>query len=178
MIKCFYRIPSDVSPGIQPAGVPVPDSQALILNAGGGLCGIGELGEIVIRTPFRTLGYINSPEEQRKSFVKNPFRDDHSDHLYYTGDLGRYRSDGSLEIGSRLDDQVKINGVRVEPAEVTAVLAQHPAVKACAVIGCQNEQGENYLAAYLVAKNENGLNVFALRDYLSVCRSPCCPRLS
>jgi amino acid adenylation domain-containing protein len=166
MIKCCYRVPADVSPGIQPAGVPLPDTQALVLNGDGALCGIGEPGEIVIRTPFRTLGYINSVEEQRKSFVKNPFRDDDSDLLYRTGDRGRYRFDGSLEIGSRLDDQVKINGVRVEPAEVTAVLAQHPAVKACAVIARQDERGENCLAAYLVPADDNAFSVSVVRGYL------------
>ncbi|MGH8773204.1 MAG: amino acid adenylation domain-containing protein, partial [Burkholderiales bacterium] len=124
MAKCFYRVPADVSPGVQPAGQPLPQTQALVLNPYGNLCGIGEPGEIVIRTPSRTLGYLNASSETRASFRKNPFRDDDADWLYCTGDSGRYRPDGSLEIGSRLDDQVKINGVRVEPAEVTAVLAQ------------------------------------------------------
>ncbi|MGH8515237.1 MAG: hypothetical protein ACREV8_15115, partial [Gammaproteobacteria bacterium] len=99
-------------------GQPLPETQALVLNPYGNLCGIGEPGEIVIRTPSRTLGYLNPSSETRASFRKNPFRDDDADWLYYTGDSGRYRPDGSLEIGSRLDDQVKINGVRIEPAEV------------------------------------------------------------
>jgi non-ribosomal peptide synthetase component F len=62
----------------------------------------------VIRTPYCTLGYANSPEETKKRFIKNPFRDDEDDRLYYTGDRGRYRLDGSLEIMGRLDHQVKI----------------------------------------------------------------------
>ena len=120
LAKCFYPIPRQVSPGIQPVGYPLPETQALILGQDGRLCGIGERGEIVLRTPFRTRGYINLPEETQRRFRKNPFRNDDTDLLYFTGDLGRYRPDGLLEISGRIDDQVKIRGVRIEPAEVMA----------------------------------------------------------
>jgi len=97
--------------------VSLPQTQALVLNAAGKPCGIGELGEVVLRTPFRTLGYVNAPGEMRRHFVPNPFRGgDPSDLLYYTGDRGRYRPDGSLDLVGRPDDQLKIRGVRVEPA--------------------------------------------------------------
>ena len=133
LVKCFHVIPGEPSPGVQPIGRPLPQSQALVLTESGQLCGVGEPGEIVLRTPFRTLGYINAPEEQRRRFVKNPFRDNPQDLVYYTGDRGRYRPDGTLEILGRLDDQVKVRGVRVEPGEITAILGQHPHVKACFV---------------------------------------------
>ena len=134
LVKCYYVVPPDVLPGIQPAGWPLPQTQALVLAAHSRLCGIGEPGEIVLRTPFRTLGYINAPDDQRQRFVQNPFREDAGDWLYYTGDRGRYRPDGMLEILGRLDEQVKIRGIRIEPSEVTATLAQHPAVHACVVV--------------------------------------------
>jgi non-ribosomal peptide synthetase component F len=121
LAKCCYRVPAHVLPGVQPVGCPLPQTQALVLRENGQLCGIGEAGEIVLRTPFRTLGYVNASEEDRKRFVKNPFRDDERDLLYYTGDRGRYRPDGVLEILGLLDDQVKIRGVRVELGEVTAI---------------------------------------------------------
>ena len=54
----------------------------------GQLCGLGEVGEIVLRTPFRTLGYANSQEETGRRFRKNPFREDDQDLVYFTGDLG------------------------------------------------------------------------------------------
>jgi non-ribosomal peptide synthetase component F len=85
-------------------GSPLPQTQALVLKENGQLCGIGETGEIVLRTPFRTLGYINAAEENRRRFAKNPFRADEKDLLYYTGDRGRYRPDGMLEILGRVDD--------------------------------------------------------------------------
>jgi amino acid adenylation domain-containing protein len=150
MVKSFFVVPSAIPPGIQSAGRPLPQTQTLVLSKTGQLCGIGEPGEIVIRTPFRTLGYINFPEEVSGRFVKNPFRDDKDDLLYYTGDLGRYCPDGSLDILGRMDDQVKIRGVRIEPAEVAAVLAGHPDVKACIVASRKDLRQETVLVAYVV----------------------------
>ncbi|HKF02991.1 MAG TPA: phosphopantetheine-binding protein, partial [Candidatus Sulfotelmatobacter sp.] len=73
--------------------------------------------------------------------------------------------DGTLEILGRVDDQVKIHGVRVEPAEVSAVLARHPSVESCFVVARKNEQDETCLVAYVVAsKQEKKTNT--LRSYL------------
>jgi len=167
LAKCFYQVPNVVLPGVQPVGQPLPQTQALVLGPNNQLCGIGELGEIVLRTPFRTLGYINAPEENQKRFVKNPFRNDEQDLLYYTGDRGRYRPDGTLEILGRLDDQVKIRGVRVEPNEVNATLAQYPAVKSCFVMAEKDEQEQYYLIAYVVAQKQAQVTVSDLRTHLS-----------
>ncbi|MGH8772943.1 MAG: non-ribosomal peptide synthetase, partial [Burkholderiales bacterium] len=165
MVKCFHRVVDEEPLGAQPVGRPLPQTQALVLNANGDLCGIGEPGEIAIRTPFRTLGYVNAPDENRKRFVKNPFRDDDDDLLYLTGDRGRYRPDGTLMMEGRLDDQVKINGVRVEPSEAGAILAQHEALQAGFVMARKDQQGENFLVAYVVTKAE--VKTSDLRAFLS-----------
>lgn len=151
LAKCFYRVPKqDVPPGGQPVGHPLPQTLALVLNGQQQLCGIGEPGEIVIRTPFRSLGYINNAEENRSRFVKNFWRDDDTDLLYRTGDRGRYRPDGSLEIMGRIDNQLKIRGVRVEPEEVEAALATHEGVREVTVIAREEQPGDKYLVAYVV----------------------------
>jgi hypothetical protein len=155
-----------MNPGVQPVGWPIPDTQALVLSGNNQLCGINEPGEIVLRTPFRSLGYINAPEENQKRFVQNPFRADPKDLIYVTGDTGCYRPDGSLQLLGRCDDQVKIRGVRIEPAEVTATLARHPLVQSCVVVGRKNDQNEPYLAAYLVAVGEEKPTTARLRSYL------------
>lgn len=167
LAKCFYIVPAHVAPGVQPVGRPLPETQALVMNEEGIQCGIGEPGEIILRTPFRSLGYINAPDEQRRRFVVNPFRQDGRDLLYHTGDRGRLRADGVLEILGRTDDQVKVRGVRVEPAEVTAALARHPAVKSCTVIARQDKQGQNALAAYVVTLGQGPIARAELRAYLS-----------
>ncbi|HBL28773.1 MAG TPA: non-ribosomal peptide synthetase, partial [Acidobacteria bacterium] len=152
LAKCFFHVPDPPVAGVQPVGVPLPQTQALVLAAGARLCGPGEVGEIVVRTPFRSLGYLDNPEESRLRFRPNPFRDDPADLLYFTGDRGRHRLDGSLEILGRLDDQVKIRGVRVEPAEVRAALGRHPSVWESALLVQEHRPGDQRLVACVVAR--------------------------
>jgi amino acid adenylation domain-containing protein len=166
LAKCFYRLSWGVQHGVQPLGRPLAQTQALVLSRHNQLCAIGEPGEIVLRTPFRSLGYINNREENRKRFVKNPFRDDEKDQLYYTGDRGRYRPDGMLEFLGRLDDQVKIRGVRVEPNEITVTLARHPEVDSCFVTNKRDEQRQIRLVAYVVVTEQSKTTVSELRAYL------------
>jgi acyl-coenzyme A synthetase/AMP-(fatty) acid ligase len=165
LAKCWYRIPTEVLPGVQPVGRPLPHTQALVVADTQRLCGIGEPGEIVLRTPYRSLGYIRAADNTTR-FVPNPWSDDPHDWLYYTGDRGRHRPDGTLEILGRLDDQVKIRGVRIEPGEVMAVLQRHPGVRACAVTASQDQHGEYFLAAYVVTSEAQETTPAHLRTFL------------
>jgi amino acid adenylation domain-containing protein len=167
LAKCFYRVPAELHSGVQPVGCALPETQALVLRGNHQLCGIGEPGEIVLRTPFRSLGYINAPKETRQRFVKNPWRHDERDLVYFTGDRGRYRPDGTLEILGRLDDQVKIRGVRVEPDEISAVLAQNPAVEGCIVLARKEQHEQTELVAYVVSSELDGRKTSELRSFLS-----------
>jgi amino acid adenylation domain-containing protein len=166
LTKCYYRVPVDCPAGRQPAGGPMPHTQVLILRDGHQLCGIGELGEVAIRTPFRTLGYIDGDELNRQRFLKNPFRDDDHDLVYITGDLARYREDGLIELAGRVDDQVKIRGIRVEPGEIETVLARHPGVKRCVVGAREDEPGNKRLIAYVVPAGEPPTAKSELREHL------------
>ncbi len=152
MVKCYYEVPADCFWDIAPIGRPLPQTQVLLLNEQGQQCGIGESGEIVIRTPFCAQGYLSDADKQRGAFRQNPLRDDPADRWYHTGDLGLCRADGTLEIKGRLDDQVKIRGVRVEPREVEAVLEQHPAVSAACVAVTDRGPGDARLVAYVEAR--------------------------
>jgi amino acid adenylation domain-containing protein/FkbH-like protein len=165
LAKCFYVVPSDCAAGIQPVGRPLPHTQALVLNRRRDLCGVGEVGEIVIRTPFRTLGYLNDPEANKVRFMANDSRNDPRDLLYFTGDSGRYRADGSLQILGRLDNQIKIRGVRVEPEEVAAVLSESPLVASCVVGVRKDAQDEPSLVAYVVPTKEDKKMALELRSY-------------
>jgi len=149
LAKCFFPVPDPPEPGIQPLGRPLPETQALILS-GDRLHGLGEPGEIVIRTPFRSLGFLGG-DSSGDRFAANPFRDDPDDLLYRTGDLGVLREDGLLEFRGRLDEQVKIRGARVEPKEVEAALRTHPDVGDVAVVARDDGPGgEKWLVAYVV----------------------------
>jgi amino acid adenylation domain-containing protein/non-ribosomal peptide synthase protein (TIGR01720 family) len=166
MSKSFYSVPNKLLPGSQPAGWALPETQILIFNSAKQLCGIGEVGEVVFRTPFRTLGYINLPEEMTKHFVKNPYHSDENDLLYYTGDLGRYRPDGALEVLGRMDEQVKIRGVRVELGEIKSILSAHPTLVDAEVIARSTDVG-NELVAYVILRANHELDTNSLRYYLS-----------
>jgi acyl carrier protein len=137
------------------------------MGEGHRLCGLGEVGELVIRTPFCSLGYLNAEEEIQSRFVPNPYRNDPTDWLYHTGDLGRYRLDGTVEILGRRDDQVKIRGVRIEPQEVTAVLGTCPEVQTCMVLASPDSRGEMVLTAYVVSQPARQVTMSSIRHYLS-----------
>ncbi|MGD2183146.1 amino acid adenylation domain-containing protein [Lusitaniella coriacea LEGE 07167] len=164
LAKFFYIVPEPPSPGVQPLGLPLPQTQALIWDENQQLCGKGEAGEIVLRTPFRSLGYVNAPEETQKRFIKNPYRNDAGDLLYRTGDRGRYRQDGLLEILGRIDDQIKIRGIRIEPQEIATVLNQHSAIAQTVILAREDEPGNKRLVAYCVANAQ--LTPRELRHFL------------
>jgi non-ribosomal peptide synthetase component F/acyl carrier protein len=123
------------------------------------------IGEIYIRTPYRSLGYYKQPELTAEVFVQNPFSDDPNDIVYKTGDLGRVLKSGDFEYLGRQDQQVKIRGVRVELAEIENLLRAHPAVKDVAAIDRQDSGGHNYLCAYVVL--ETGAGTDELRELLA-----------
>ncbi len=129
LAKCWYRVPDPPAPGVQPVGQPLPETEVLVLDEAGQPCADGVAGELVIRTPHRTLGYLDDSFGPGRGFVTNPLTRDPADLVYCTGDRGARRADGLLEVHGRRDDQVKILGVRIEPAEIAAALLTHPAVR-------------------------------------------------
>src|SRR5206468_12023519 len=92
---------------------------------------------------------LNQPQQTADRFVANPFVKDAL--VYRTGDLARFLPDGNVEFMGRIDHQVKIRGFRVEPAEIEAVLKQHPAVKQSVIVPYEDKAGDKRLAAYLVS---------------------------
>ena len=118
-------------------------------------------GELYISGDGLARGYLNQPNLTAEKFIEiellnTPKR------LYKTGDLVRYREDGSLEFMSRLDDQVKIRGFRIELGEIETILSQHPAVLQTVVTTHKNQQGENHLVAYLTLKADYSLKLDTL----------------
>jgi thioesterase domain-containing protein len=151
LAKCFHRV-GEPQLGVQPIGYPIPNTQILILTPRRQVCGLYEAGEIAIRTPFRTLGYLNAPEANARAFIRNPYCSDPRDLIYLTGDRGRYRNDGVIEIEGRIDNQVKIRGMRVEPAEVEGAISHHPDIREAAVVAFDHDTAGKSLSAYLVFK--------------------------
>jgi aryl carrier-like protein len=100
-------------------------------------------------------------------FIQNPYTKTTDDIIYRTGDLGRWRPDGMLEVLGRIDDEIKINGVRIQPAEVERVLSGHPLVYACTVIPFKEPNSEPRLVAYVVSTDTNPNFTERIRTYVS-----------
>ncbi|MEU8527953.1 amino acid adenylation domain-containing protein [Streptomyces sp. NPDC048629] len=113
---------------------------------------VGATGEIYAEGDSLARGYHRRPELTAERFTPSPFGVQ-GRRLYRMGDLGRYRPDGTIECLGRADNQVKIRGFRVEPSEVEAVLAEHPAVAECVVAAKAGAQGRTRLIAYVVLRD-------------------------
>ena len=150
-----------------PIGHSIAGVQILVLNRIGMLAGVGELGEIHIRTPYLSQGYINDELLTRERFPINPFTGQDGDHLYRTGDLGRYRPDGIVEFAGRADNQIKLRGYRIEAGEVETALEKHSGIKDCVVVVEESSPDKKRLVAYFVAQGEADPDPEHLREYLS-----------
>jgi amino acid adenylation domain-containing protein len=145
--------PSNEQKEIIPLGRGIPGVQLLVRNAAGALAGVGEVGEIWLRSPHLAAGYLGDEALSASRFVVSSWTGEPRDRLYRTGDLGRYRPDGEVEPMGRADQQVKVRGFRVELGEVESALAAHAAVKEAAVITRETKGGDRRLVAYWVPAN-------------------------
>jgi amino acid adenylation domain-containing protein len=166
--------PGGVSLETVPTGTGVKDVQLLLLNAGRQLAGVGELGEIFVRSPHLAAGYVGDDALTGANFMTNPFTGDQRDRLYRTGELGRYLPDGNVEWAGRRDHCVSIRGFRVELAEVEAALGQHARIRHVAVAAQEFASGdaasvkETRLVAYVERDKDYDLGADDLRAFLSV----------
>jgi fengycin family lipopeptide synthetase D len=145
LAKSFYEVSGTETYEHMPIGRPLPDTQIFILNDSRKLTGVGEAGELIVRTPYKTLGYLDDQE----TFVKNPFTDCEEDTIYRTGDIGRYLPTGEIEILGRQDEQIKVRGVRFNKREVTEAVKRIEGIKECYILDVK-EKDEVTLYGYVV----------------------------
>lgn len=156
LAKVFYRIPKVIHESlleIVPLGNPITNTRVLILNEEGTICKIGEVGEICIKTPFRTLGYFGNDTLNKEKFRQNPIHNEHEDILYFTGDLGKYLEDRSIAFVGRTDSQIKIRGNRVELGEVEKTIMGLEGISQAVVISITRSSGDQALASYYTAEH-------------------------
>ncbi|MBW4592861.1 MAG: amino acid adenylation domain-containing protein [Brasilonema angustatum HA4187-MV1] len=131
-------------------GQPISNAQVYILDQYLQSVPIGVPGELHISGAGLARGYWQRPELTAEKFIQNPIAYATCDRLYKTGDLARFRADGTLEYLGRVDDQVKIRGFRIELGEIETVLRQHPQVHQAVVIARVDIPGQKRLVAYVV----------------------------
>ena len=147
-------------------GEPLPDVELYILDRNLNPVVIGTEGELCIGGAGVARGYWNRNELTDERFVRDPYSNKPHSRLYRSGDLAKMLPDGEIEYLGRLDRQVKLRGVRVEPGEIEQALLQHAAVLEATVVVREDTLGEKRLTAYVVP-TESSITVQDLRACLA-----------
>lgn len=142
VIKLFYPIPETrVAESINvPVGRPIPNTDVLIVDENDEPGATGEIGEVVILSEWLARGYMNGRQMDDRRFSLVDFQGARR-RAYRTGDLGRWLSDGNLELMGRKDRQVKVRGYRIELNEIESILSTHEAINDVAVIALNGSTG-------------------------------------
>lgn len=132
-----------------PIGKPIPNVKVYILDKYQKPLPIGVVGEICIAGTGVSSGYLNDVEKTNLKFIPNPFSTIDAPIIYRTGDLGKFREDGNIEIVGRNDNQVKIRGFRIELEEIESVIIKHEKISNVVVIAKKINSSEVKLIAYI-----------------------------
>jgi amino acid adenylation domain-containing protein len=156
---------------LPPIGRPVTSSRCYVLDRYLHPVPEGLRGELYLAGAALARGYNGRPALTGETFMPDPISAVPGERMYRSGDIARLRADGALELIGRADDQLKIRGFRVEPAEVEVALRAHPAVGDCLVIGKTFPGDDRRLVAYVIpmepkAGSTQAVNTAELREYL------------
>ena len=126
-------------------GFPLPSTEVSIRGPDGSALPYGVPGELCVRGPQVMAGYWNRPEETRGAMTADGF--------FRTGDVALMSPDGQLRIVDRMKDMILVSGFNVYPNEVEDVLATHPAVVECAVVGAPCQDSGEMVVAHVVLRD-------------------------
>jgi long-chain acyl-CoA synthetase len=139
-------------------GIPVPSTYLSIRDDDGNEVPFGEPGEICAKGPQVMVGYWNRPDETAKVMT--------ADGYFRTGDIGVMTPDGYTKIVDRKKDMILVSGFNVYPNEIEEVIASHPGVLECAVIGVADDKSGEAVKAFVVKKDPN----ITAEDIIKFCR--------
>jgi aryl carrier-like protein len=130
-----------------PIGKPIDNTKIYILDKFRNLLPAGAAGEICLGGVSLARGYLNNPDLTDEKFITNPFIN--GERIYCTGDLGRWLADGNIEFLGRIDDQLKINGYKIELHKISSELQKHIHVKDAIVVVQIPNGKDKELIAYI-----------------------------
>ena len=148
--------PTDIDTFTGSIGLPFPSTEIAILDEDGRTVPLGQAGEIAVRGPQVMAGYWQQPEETARVMT--------ADRFFKTGDIGIMDASGYTRIVDRKKDMILVSGFNVYPNEVEGVVASHPGVLECAVVGVPDEKSGEAVKLFVVKKDPN-LTEQALRDH-------------
>ena len=149
-----------------PIGRPISNTRIYLLDEERRWVPPGEQGEVYIGGDGLARGYWNRADLTAASFVESPFDAEPEARLYRTGDLARLDSEGNLEFLGRRDQQIKVQGFRVELSEIETALQRHPAVSGNVVEARATASGGRRLVAYVVLRGDGACDDAGLRSFL------------
>jgi amino acid adenylation domain-containing protein len=152
-------------PALPSIGIPVNNTEIIILDENLQQLPIGETGELCVAGLSLANGYLNKPDLTAEKFINWQENENKTTRLYRTGDLARFMPDGNIEYLGRKDTQVKIRGNRVELGEIEVLLNQLDNIQQAIVIAREDAAGQKRLLAYLVSST-NQQNTAAVRKSL------------
>jgi amino acid adenylation domain-containing protein len=156
---------ADCEKGSVPIGRPLAGVEVQVLDKNSEPLPLGARGELHIGGVCLARGYLNQPELNKARFIRNPLTEDPRARLYKTGDWVRRRADGVIEFIGRMDNQVKINGFRVELGEIESAMREHPGVQQAVVMLREDGERSRRLVAYLVGSPAS-LSSREMRNFL------------
>jgi amino acid adenylation domain-containing protein len=161
----IYQVPSVSGP--IPIGRPIDNTQVYLVDQHNNPVPVGVVGELLLGGDGLARGYLNREELTKEKFIPDVYSGRPGARVYRTGDLARYLPDGNLECLGRVDHQVKVRGYRIELGEIETRLSQHPGVQVNVVVARKDEDGADYLAAYVVPQPGKDCRPEVLRPFLA-----------
>lgn len=143
----WHCTPENIGGGV-PIGRPLPNVRTYVVDDTGMPVAVGFVGELLVGGAGVAQGYRFRPDLTRERFLPDPFSGEPTARLYRTGDLVRYREDGALEFLGRADEQIKVRGFRIEPAEIEAALEQLPMVRQAVVKAVGGARLDAYVTCF------------------------------
>ncbi|MCX5505106.1 amino acid adenylation domain-containing protein [Streptomyces sp. NBC_00053] len=153
--------------GTTTLGRPITNTTAYVVDHHNQPAPVGIPGHALLGGICLARHYHNRPDLTRQRFTPNPLAPPHPDpRTYHTGDLVKWRPDGTLEFIGRIDNQIKLRGYRIELGEIEAALNTHPHIHTTTVTTREDTPGNKQLVAYIVATPDNTPTTHQLRTHL------------